>query len=66
MTLVASNVVRMGLLSNEKKVLIMDKEMGSVVYPWQEACKATGASFKVVSDPFLSDSQKRTGKKLLT
>ena len=58
MTLVASNVVRMGLLSNEKKVLIMDKEMGSVVYPWQEACKATGASFKVVSDPFLSDAQK--------
>jgi selenocysteine lyase/cysteine desulfurase/dTDP-4-dehydrorhamnose reductase len=53
MTLAARNVVRMGLLTPDKHILLLDKEMGSVVYPWQDACKATGSRLRVVLDPIL-------------
>jgi len=54
MTLVAKNVVKSGKLAAGKVVLILDKEMGSAVYPWQEACRETGAAFRVVHDPLLT------------
>jgi len=56
MTLVAKNVVKSGKLSSGKVIVILEKEMGSAVYPWQEACAKTGATFRVISDPLLSGS----------
>eukprot|EP01032_Pedospumella_encystans_P022196 gene22196-25153_t len=53
MTLVAKNIVKSGKLSSGKVILILEKEMGSAVYPWQEACVETGATFRVVADPLL-------------
>lgn len=51
MSLAARNIARTGVLRGGSTVLVMENEMGSVVYPWQEACRAVGASFKVVLDP---------------
>lgn len=56
MTMAAANVVASGKLGSGKVVLMLDKEMGSVVYPWQGACKSTGAILRVVADPFLEGS----------
>ena len=51
MTLAARNIARTGALRSGSTVLVMENEMGSVVYPWQEACRVVGASFKVILDP---------------
>jgi len=51
MSLVARNITKTGVLRYGSKVLVLENEMGSVVYPWQEACRAVGANFKVVLDP---------------
>ena len=51
MSLAAQNMTRTGALRGGSTVLVMANEMGSVVYPWQEACRAVGASFKVILDP---------------
>lgn len=56
MSLVAKNVVDNGILTIDKKVILLDKEMGSVVYPWQDACKKVGARIKIVQDPLLTHS----------
>lgn len=58
MTMAATNVVKSNISCRRtgQTVLTLDKEMGSVVYPWQEACKVTGAKLRVVADPFLEGS----------
>ncbi len=48
MTLAARNIVRLGLLRKDELVLVLEKEMGSVIYPWQTVCQDTGASLLVV------------------
>lgn len=50
-TMIAENVRRSGRLSPGKKVLLMDKEMGSAVYAWQKVCAETGCSLQVLSRP---------------
>lgn len=50
MTMAVNNIVRLGLLKPNQEVLLLEKEMASVVYPWQHACQVTGA--KIVTAPF--------------
>jgi selenocysteine lyase/cysteine desulfurase/dTDP-4-dehydrorhamnose reductase len=51
MTLAARNSIRCGKLREGKSVLVVEKEMASVVYPWQYACKEVGGNLKVVKFP---------------
>jgi selenocysteine lyase/cysteine desulfurase/dTDP-4-dehydrorhamnose reductase len=48
MTMAARNIVQMDVLRPGKTVLLMEKEMGSVVYPWQHACDTSGATLRFV------------------
>jgi selenocysteine lyase/cysteine desulfurase/dTDP-4-dehydrorhamnose reductase len=57
MTMAAANILRSGNISAGKTILTMNKEMGSVVYPWQEVCKSSGATLKVISDPFVAGKE---------
>lgn len=51
MSMAAANVVRTGKLRENSQILILEKEMASAVFPWQEACIKVGASLKVVPTP---------------
>ena len=51
MTLAAQNVVRCGGLKAGETIIVLENEMGSVIYPWQQACEQTGAHFKVIPTP---------------
>lgn len=51
MTMAARNIVRTGRLAAGQTVLLLEVEMASAVYPWQDACKEVGASLKVVATP---------------
>jgi hypothetical protein len=51
MTLATENILRTGILSPGKSVVIMFGEMESSVYPWQSACQRTGASLVIVPPP---------------
>lgn len=53
MTLAARNVVSMNILCTGKKILLLEREMASAVYPWQQACLETGAELLVVPNPLL-------------
>jgi len=39
LSVAAANAVRTGVLGPGKAVLLLDNEMGSAVYPWQDACR---------------------------
>eukprot|EP01039_Chlorochromonas_danica_P003813 gene3813-4163_t len=51
LTLAAHNIVKTGKLRQGQKVLLLEMEMSSAVYPWQYACKEVGASIKIVPTP---------------
>lgn len=55
-SLVAANVARTNRLVKGQSVLLVESEMGSAVYPWQDACKHTGATMKVVPSPSMTGS----------
>lgn len=56
MSMAAKNIVQMGVLHAGTCVLLLEKEMASGVYPWQEACKETSATLRVVEDPLIIPS----------
>lgn len=51
MSTVAFNAAQLGVLNQSSTVLVLEDEMGSVMYPWQQACRQSGASLKVILDP---------------
>lgn len=50
-SLAAKNVIASGRLGPGKKIIILENEMASNVYPWQNACKETGADLSIVPFP---------------
>jgi selenocysteine lyase/cysteine desulfurase len=47
----ARNVTQMGILKPGKFILVLENEMGSAVYAWQQACLETGAAkLRVILD----------------
>jgi selenocysteine lyase/cysteine desulfurase/dTDP-4-dehydrorhamnose reductase len=48
MTMAARNVLRMGRLRKDELVLVLEREMASVIYPWQTVCEEAQASLLVV------------------
>jgi len=49
MSLLVSNLIaQKGILTNESKILLLQDEMASAVYPWQHACAVTGAQLVVI------------------
>jgi cysteine desulfurase/selenocysteine lyase len=55
MSMAAANVLKMGLLKPGKNVILLEKEMGSVVYPWQNACESSGATLRIARTPSDTD-----------
>eukprot|EP01033_Poteriospumella_lacustris_P014601 gene14601-10440_t len=51
MSMIAENVVRLNLIKRGESIIILDKEMGSVVYPWQHVCERLGCVMKVIPTP---------------
>lgn len=51
MSLAAKNIIHMGVLHAGTSVLLIEKDMASAVYPWQDACAYTCATLKIVEDP---------------
>ena len=52
MTMAVHNIRLTGLIQTGKNILLLEREMGSVVYPWQELCSTMGCKLKVVHKPF--------------
>lgn len=50
-SLAAENIMRSGKLGPGKKIILVENEMGSNVYPWQHACTVTGAALEIVAFP---------------
>ena len=55
-SLAARNMVQSNVLGVGKTILVLEQEMGSAVYPWQDACTQSGATLKVVVTPSLTRS----------
>jgi selenocysteine lyase/cysteine desulfurase len=51
MSVAAKNLVASGRLRMGGFIIALQNEMASNVYPWQEACRVTGANFLVVPRP---------------
>lgn len=51
MSMIAENVLRLNLIKRGESIIILDKEMGSVVYPWQHVCERVGCVMKVIATP---------------
>ncbi len=51
MSLAAKNIIHMGVLHAGTSVLLIEKDMASAVYPWQDACAYTCATLRIVDDP---------------
>lgn len=47
----AKNLIASGRLRRGTKIIILQNEMASNVYPWQEACARTGALLQVIPRP---------------
>lgn len=50
-SIIAANVVNLKILKNNQKVVILEDEMASSVYPWQNAVKLSNSSLVIVKDP---------------
>lgn len=57
MSVAAKNIVRMGILHVGTSVLLIEKDAGSAVYPWQDACNQTHATLRIVEDPIHSNDE---------
>jgi selenocysteine lyase/cysteine desulfurase/dTDP-4-dehydrorhamnose reductase len=55
-SMAAKNIAASGRLGLGKKVLILDKEMASNVYPWQNVCQETGAELCIIPFPPAGES----------
>lgn len=55
MTMAMRNVIRTKKLVAGQSVIILEKEMASVVYPWQYGCNEVGSHLKIVPSPDWSD-----------
>jgi selenocysteine lyase/cysteine desulfurase len=50
-SLASNNLIRSGVLSQNQAIVIMEGEMESSVYAWQNACKLTGCKLIVIPRP---------------
>ncbi len=51
MSMAAKNIIHMGVLHAGTCVLLIERQMASAVYPWQDACNYTSATLRIVEDP---------------
>jgi len=52
MTTAVKNLHLSRMIQSGKTILLVEKEMGSVVYPWQNLCSEIGCKLKVVTKSF--------------
>jgi selenocysteine lyase/cysteine desulfurase len=52
MTTAAKNLQINGIVQPGKSILLIEREMGSVVYPWQDMCSKIGCKLKVIRRAF--------------
>ena len=51
MSCAASNILQMGRVNVSHKIVVVQDEMPSNVYPWQHLAAATGATLSIVPRP---------------
>lgn len=65
MSMIASNVLSNGLINRDNCILVLQKEMGSVIYPWQNICNKIGCTLRVVPIPDWTDPHASWTKNIL-